>query len=95
MVVTGLGQVTPAAFTNSAGTGLQDVNVPIIVGLKDSGVPVISARYMLGAIGAYLIEFQIPADAPLGPDQSLAVAATVNDNLVFGNSVFLPAVVAP
>jgi uncharacterized protein (TIGR03437 family) len=95
MVVTGLGQVTPVALTNSAGNGLQNVNVPMIVGLKDSGVAVISARYLVGAIGAYIVEFQIPADAPLGPDQSLAVAAIVNDNFIFGNPVFLPAVVAP
>jgi uncharacterized protein (TIGR03437 family) len=92
MVVTGLGQTTPAAITNAAGTGAQAVNVPIVVGVKDLGVPVLSVRYLERYIGAYLIEFQIPVDAPLGTDQALAVAAFVNGNYIFGNSVFLPGV---
>ena len=96
MVVTGLGQVTPAAATNSAGTGSQDVNLPIIVGVSDRGVPVLSARYLIGTVGAYLIEFQIPLDAPIGPDQALAVAALNKRarHIVFGNPVFLPGVIA-
>jgi uncharacterized protein (TIGR03437 family) len=95
LVVTGLGQGTPAIITNSAGTGAQNVNLPIAVGVHDNGVPVLSARYLVGSIGAYLVDFQIPLDAPTGPDQSLAIAARVNDTtFVFGNSVFLPGVIA-
>ncbi|MCU1336220.1 MAG: hypothetical protein JWO19_1801 [Bryobacterales bacterium] len=95
MVATGLGQGTPTIITNSAGTGSQNVNLPIVVGVSDRGVPVLSARYLVGSIGAYLVEFQIPADAPTGTDQSLALAALTNNGttFVFGNPVFLPGVI--
>ena len=95
MVVTGLGQVTPTATTNSAGTGSQNVNLPIAVGINDRAVPVLSARYLFGSIGAYLIEFQVPNDATLGNDQDLLIAALVNGTTyVFGNVAFVPGVVA-
>lgn len=73
------------------------MNLPVIVGVADHGVPVLSARYLFGATGAYLVEFQIPADHPLGNDQALAIAADTDSRpevatLVFGNPVFLPAV---
>lgn len=97
VVVTGLGQTTPALVTNSAGTGSQTVNVPMLIflnGLNGQVVPALSARYMFGWVGAYLVEFQIPADSPIGPDRSLLVVALVNNNqdFVVGNTVLLPAV---
>ncbi|HSP67088.1 MAG TPA: Ig-like domain-containing protein [Bryobacteraceae bacterium] len=94
MVVTGMGQGTPTIVTNSAGTGTQNIALPVVVGISDRGVPVLSARYLFGSIGAYLIEFQVPTDSPVGPNQSLAVAVLTNNgtNYVFGNPVFLPAV---
>ena len=68
-------------------------NLLVEVGVHDNGVPVLSARYLFGSVGAYLVEFQIPANAPLGTDQSLAVVAFINGTTpVFGNSVFLPGV---
>ncbi len=95
MVVTGLGQVTPTATTNSAGTGAQNVNLPIAVGINDRAVPVLSARYLAGYIGAYLVEFTVPNDATLGNDQDLLIAALVNGTTyVFGNVAFVPGVVA-
>jgi uncharacterized protein (TIGR03437 family) len=94
LYATGLGVVTPVAGTNAVGTGSQDVNLPIVVGVADRGVPVLFARYLAGAVGAYLVEFQLPADAPTGVDQSLALAALVDNGITykFGNPVFLPAV---
>jgi uncharacterized protein (TIGR03437 family) len=94
MVVTGLGLVTPAASTGATGTGSQDVNLPIIVGVSDGGVPVLSARYLIGSVGAYLVEFEIPLDSPVGTDRSLAIAALDGDQYKFGNPVFLPGVIA-
>ena len=96
MVVTGLGQATPAIVTNSAGTGSQNVNLPVVVGISDRGVPEFSARYLQGSIGAYLVDFQVPIDSPIGPDQNLAIAVLTNNGttFVFGNQVFLPAVAA-
>jgi uncharacterized protein (TIGR03437 family) len=96
MVVTGMGQTTPPISTNSAGTGSQNITLPVVVGISDRGVPVLSARYLVGSIGAYLIEFQVPGDSPIGTNQSLAVAVLTNNSTtyVFGNPVFLPAVAA-
>jgi len=94
MVVTGMGQTTPAVSTNAPGTGSQNIALPVVVGISDRGVPVLSARYLLGSIGAYLIEFQVPTDSPVGANQSLAVAALTNNGttFVFGNQAFLAAV---
>jgi uncharacterized protein (TIGR03437 family) len=94
IVVTGLGQTTPALVTNSAGTGSQDVNLPIAVFLSGRGLPAISARYLFGWVGAYLVEFQIPSDSVIAPDQSLLVVALVNNgqDFVVGNTVLIPAV---
>jgi uncharacterized protein (TIGR03437 family) len=94
MVVTGMGQGTPPIVTNSAGNGTQNIALPVVVGISDRGVPVLSARYLVGSIGAYLIEFQVPTDSPIGPNQNLAVAALTNNGttFVFGNPVLLPAV---
>lgn len=94
VVVTGLGQVAPAASTGSTGTGSQNVNLPIIIGVADRGVPVLSARYLIGSVGAYIVEFQLPLDSPVGTDQSLAIAALDGDQYKFGNPVFLPKVIA-
>jgi uncharacterized protein (TIGR03437 family) len=95
MIVTGLGQVTPATTTGAVGTGTQDVKLSLAVGLHDLGITPISARYLAGYIGAYRVDFVIPPDAPLGPDQNLAIAAYVNGtDLLFGNPVLMPAVIA-
>jgi len=97
VVVTGLGQATPTLVTNSVGTGTQNVNLPVAVFLGDKGLPALSARYLFGWVGAYLVEFQVPADAPTGPDQKLIVVALVNNaqDFVVGNTVLLPGVIAP
>ena len=92
LIATGLGQVSPAAQTDSVGVAGQNVVLPVVVGIDDRGVPVISAQYAQGAIGAYLVEFQIPSDAPTGTNQHLALAVTINNQLVFGNTLTLPAV---
>jgi uncharacterized protein (TIGR03437 family) len=94
MVVTGMGQATPTIVTNSAGTGSQNIALPVVVGISDRGVPVLSATYLFGSIGAYLIEFQVPTDSPIGINQSLAVAALTNNGttFVFGNQAYLAAV---
>jgi uncharacterized protein (TIGR03437 family) len=98
VVVTGLGQTTPTLVTNSVGTGTQNVSLPTLVFLGDRAIPGLSARYLFGWVGAYLVEFQLPKDAPTGPDQQLLVVETSvdgNDFLGVSNTVLLPAVSAP
>jgi uncharacterized protein (TIGR03437 family) len=93
LVVTGLGQISPPITTNSAGTGQAYPINQLVVGVNNAGVPVISAQYVAGSIGVYIIEFQIPANAPTGVDQPLAVGVIQNGQTVFGNSVFIPGVI--
>ena len=95
LVLTGLGQTTPAIQTDQPGRTdvAQDVNLHTIVGLDDRGLPVISSRYVPGQIGLYTVEFEIPADHPVGTDQSFVIAVqTADGQVIFGNSVFLPGV---
>jgi len=98
VVVTGLGQTNPTLVTNSVGTGTQNVILPTAVFLSGRGVPGLSARYLFGWIGAYLVEFQVPTDSAIGPDQTLIVVETSadgNDFLGVSNTVLVPAVSAP
>ncbi|HEV8413013.1 MAG TPA: hypothetical protein VGQ49_05420 [Bryobacteraceae bacterium] len=102
VVVTGLGQTTPTLITNSAGTGSQSVNVPLAVflgvdGAHLNGANALSAHYLFGSIGSYLVEFQLPKDAPTGTDQQLLVVALINNgnDFVLGNTVLIPAVGTP
>src|SRR5579872_535598 len=96
LMVTGLGQTTPALITNSAGTGSQTVNLPVAVFLSGTGLPALSATYLFGSIGTYLVEFQVPSNSPVGLDQPLLVVAVVNNGQTFvtGNTVLLANVVA-
>ena len=97
VVATGLGQATPTLITNSAGTGSQNVILPTAVFLNGRGIPGLSARYLFGWVGAYLVEFQIPADAATGVDQNLLVVETSTDGNTFlgvSNTVLMPAVSA-
>jgi uncharacterized protein (TIGR03437 family) len=92
LLVTGLGQVSPATATNSSGVAGENVLYPIVVGVDNAGVDFISAEYQPGSIGIYAVAFSVPLSAPTGPDQPLAIAVTVNGQLIFGNSVYLAAV---
>jgi uncharacterized protein (TIGR03437 family) len=94
IVVTGLGQVTPATTTNSAGRvdPPQNVNVPVIIGLNNAGITATSAVYLPGSIGVYLVEFTVPLDAAPGVDQPLTMAVQVGGQFIFGNAAFLPGV---
>lgn len=95
LVLTGLGQTTPPLKTDAAGTGSETIPLStVIVGLDNAGIPVTLAEYAPGQIGVYVVGFQIPANAPTGPNQPLTVAVLVNGNYVFANPVYLPSVVA-
>jgi uncharacterized protein (TIGR03437 family) len=99
VVVTGLGLTTPAITTNSSGIlgQSQTVNLPVIVGVGNQGVPVEKAEYLPGYVGVYIVTFTIPQNfAPLGNDLPLTVAAVVSGETVFhnpANPVALPALV--
>jgi uncharacterized protein (TIGR03437 family) len=89
MVLTGLGETTPPITTNAVGTGSQVIPLSqVVVGVNNAGVPVTLAEYAADQIGVYVIGFTIPATAPTGTNQPLAVEV----NGAFGNAVYLPAV---
>jgi uncharacterized protein (TIGR03437 family) len=92
LVATGLGQVTPAAKTNAVGTPGQTVNLAVIVGVSNVGVPVVEQIYQPGAIGLYLVGFTIPLTNPTGADQALALAVILNGVAAFGNTAYLNSV---
>jgi uncharacterized protein (TIGR03437 family) len=92
LVLTGLGQTTPPTSTNAAGIPGQNVNLQVLVGVNNVGVPVEKAEYLPGFIGVYIVTFTIPSSAQVGTDQPLAVAVILNGQAVFGNSVLLPGV---
>jgi uncharacterized protein (TIGR03437 family) len=99
MIVTGLGQVTPATVTNSTGTPDQTTLLPAIVGFNNGGVPTQAARYLQGLVGVYYVEFTIPrtSNAPVGTllfnDAPLVVYSDINGTASFSNSTRLPSVV--
>jgi uncharacterized protein (TIGR03437 family) len=89
--VTGLGQATPAIATGAAGVANQSVVSPLLIGLNNGGVPLISAVYGPGLIGVYVITLQVPADTQTGPYQPLGVIAYDSaNNLYFAQPTYIP-----
>lgn len=88
---TGLGAVTPAGGTGWLGVAGQEVVAPVIVGVNNEGVRVISAEYAPNMIGIYVVTFEVQANAAGGPERPFALAAVGSDgNLVFGNGTAIP-----
>jgi uncharacterized protein (TIGR03437 family) len=89
--VTGLGQVAPATATGEAGIPGQAVIAPLLIGLNDAGVPLISANYVQGLIGLYAVTFHVPAATATGPAQPLAVIAYDSaKNFYFSQGITIP-----
>ena len=86
MFATGLGLVAPASNTNRAGVGGQTVVSPLVVGVNDLGVEIVSTELATNMIGVYIVAFRIPLDATTGINRNLALAAVRSDGVfVFGN----------
>jgi uncharacterized protein (TIGR03437 family) len=64
--VTGLGPATPQVASNTLpiATTPSTANGQVIVGLNAGGVPLISAQLSPDLIGVYVIQFQVPENAP-------------------------------
>jgi len=89
--VTGLGQVTPATATGAAGIPGQVVVAPLLIGLNNSGVPLISANYVQGLTGVYAVTLHVPANNATGSAQPLAVIAYDSaGNLYFSQGIKIP-----
>jgi len=102
MFVTGLGQTTPALFTNEFDPLVSDasgnlvpqdlvVNVPLVVGINNSGVLVVSSKYAYGMVGVYEIDFVVPQNAATGNNVPFAMFAVYQGtDLQFGNPSLIP-----
>ena len=51
-------------------------------------------RFVSITPGLYEVTFELPLNAPTGADQPLAIAAVVNNEIIFGNSVLVPLVIS-
>jgi uncharacterized protein (TIGR03437 family) len=91
LYVTGLGQVTPATATGTAGIPGQAVAAPLLIGLNNGGVPLISANYVQGLVGVYAVTFHVPANTATGSAQPLAVVAYDSaGNFYFSQGISIP-----
>jgi uncharacterized protein (TIGR03437 family) len=78
--VAGLGQTTPATATNRAGVPGEAVAASLVMGFNNEGVRLVSAEYMVGVVGVYIVAFEVPATATTGT-KPVVVAAVTPDGL--------------
>jgi uncharacterized protein (TIGR03437 family) len=91
LYVTGLGQATPTIATGAVGVADQVMVAPLVVGLNNGGVPLVSAVYGPGLIGIYVVTLQVPADTQTGPYQPVGLIAYDSaNNAYFAQSTFIP-----
>jgi len=101
MFVTGLGQTTPALFTDEIDPLVTDstgnltpqdlpVNVNLVVGVNNGGTLLISARYAYFGVGVYEVDFQVPANTALSNSAPFAIGIYEGNNLLFGNPSLIP-----
>ncbi len=79
MYATGLGPVLPLARTNQPGVPGQMVYLPVIVGVANAGVRVVSAEYAQNMIGVYVVTFEVPSDARTGVEIPLDLVVELPD----------------
>jgi uncharacterized protein (TIGR03437 family) len=100
VILTGMGQTSPAASTDNPGNGQATV-AQAVVGVNNQGVPVVSSTYLQGAIGVYIIGFQVPSDAstlasiPNGTDVPFSVGVFLNNQVTYSNNTFVPSLTNP
>jgi uncharacterized protein (TIGR03437 family) len=92
LYATGIGQGRPNVGSNQPGIpGVETVAVnPIVVGVNNAGVRVVSATLAHNLIGVYEVAFEIPSDTPAGSNVPLGFAVDMNGTLVFGNGSTIP-----
>jgi hypothetical protein len=63
----------------------------MVVGLNNSGVPLVSAVYGPGLIGVYVVILQVPAETQVGPYQPIGlIAVDSGNNNHYAQSTFIP-----
>ena len=90
--MTGLGQTTPLIQTNNSGVNNQAITATLVAGVGTTISPVSMTQYMVGAVGVYMVQIQIPSNLPVGASeeaQTLWVAVQGNP-AIFANQSHLP-----
>ena len=88
--LTGLGPTKPIAVTGTEGQG-QAVVAPVVTGLNDAGVPLISAVLTPNLVGVYAVTLTVPANTATGALQPLGfIIYDANNNAFFAQSTFIP-----
>lgn len=91
LYVTGLGEASPVIATGAFGVANQTVTAPLIVGLNNGGVPLISAVYGPGLIGVYVVILQVPANTQTGPYQPVGLIAYDSaNNAYYAQNTYIP-----
>ncbi len=79
MFVTGIGQTSPVTGTNEVGIPDQSVIVDLIAGVAGGGAIVTQTEYATGAIGVYIISFQLPPETKPSLNVPVSLAAQKPD----------------
>jgi uncharacterized protein (TIGR03437 family) len=88
---TGLGQTSPATGTNRQGSPGQAVVAPLIVGLNNAGVRLVSAQLLPGTFGVYIVSLEVPTDTQTGDNQPVGLGVVTADGSVqFSNGTTIP-----
>ncbi len=91
LYITGLGQATPTIATGAPGVSDQTIVAPIVIGLNNSSVPIVSAVYGPGLIGIYVVTIQVPKDTRTGKHQPVGVIAHDSANKsYFAQNTYIP-----
>jgi uncharacterized protein (TIGR03437 family) len=88
--LTGLGQTNPGTGTNRAGVGGQSVAAPVVAGINNAGVPVVSVFADPGLIGVYALTLTVPSDSATGNIPVNVIAYDASNNPFFAQGSFLP-----
>jgi uncharacterized protein (TIGR03437 family) len=84
--VSGLGQTTPATGTNRAGVPGQAVLANMVMGFNNEGVRLVSAEYMVGVVGVYIVAFEGPSTATTGTKPVVVAVVTPDGtNLIYSH----------
>ena len=82
--VTGL--VPPSGLTTNEQLPIDSdivITTPVIVGVNNAGVKVISVKYAANLVGVWVVEFEVPNDSATGSNIPFAVAVPITGGLAF------------
>ncbi len=89
-IVTGMGPLHPGVATNRPARGTEAVMNAVVVGVNNAGVDPLYSVALANTVGAVVVAFEIPLNAPSGSDIPLVIASRPGADLVFSNASSIP-----